>query len=71
MEVTGSNTIISRLLAQNIRHTGLSNIYSELLSHSDKNNLFCREYKEAFGKKIYELKTCLSQSHYNRGCPGD
>jgi hypothetical protein len=56
MEVIGSNTIISRLLAQNIRHQGLSAVYNELLTHSLKNNLFCREYPELVGKKIHELK---------------
>ena len=56
MEVIGSNTIISRLLAQNIRHHGLSAVYNELLNHSVHNNLFCREYPEAVGKMMYELK---------------
>lgn len=56
MEVIGSNTIISRLLAQNIRHHGLSVVYNELLTHSVNNNFFCREYPEAVGKMIYELK---------------
>jgi hypothetical protein len=42
MEVIGSNTIISRLLAQNIRHHGLSVVYNELLTHSVNNNFFCR-----------------------------
>ena len=56
MEVIGSNTIISRLLAQNIRHTGLSAVYNELLTHSVSNNLFCREYQDAVGKTIQEVK---------------
>ena len=56
MEVIGSNTIITRLLAQNIRHHGLSAVYNELLNHSVHNNLFCREYPEAVGKMMYELK---------------
>lgn len=56
MEVIGSNTIISRLLAQNIRHHGLSVVYNELLTHSVNNNFFCREYPQAVGKMIYELK---------------
>lgn len=56
LEVIGSNTIISRLLAQNIRHHGLSAVYNELLNHSINNNLFCREYPELVGKRIHDLK---------------
>lgn len=56
MEVIGSNTIISRLLAQNIRHHGLSVVYNELLTHSVNNSLFCREYQEAVGRTLSELR---------------
>ena len=62
MEVIGSNTIISRLLAQNIRHHGLSEVYNELLTHSVNNNLYCREYPEAEGKKIHELKQAFPKA---------
>ena len=57
LEVIGSNTIISRLLAQNIRHHGLSEVYNELLSRSVSNNLFAREYEDLFGKTIAEART--------------
>lgn len=50
MEVISSDTIISRLVAQNIRHYGLSIIYNELLSHSADNNLYAREFVEAGNK---------------------
>lgn len=56
IEVIGSNTIISRLLAQNIRHEGLSAVYNALLSRSISNNIFSIAYPEAEGKLIYELK---------------
>ncbi len=62
MEVIGSNTIISRLLAQNIRHHGLSAVYNELLTHSVKNNIFCREYPEAVGKNVHELKQIFTKA---------
>ena len=57
IEVVGSNTIISRLLAQNIRHHGLSEIYNELLSRSLNNNLFAKEYDALAGKTIAEAKS--------------
>jgi hypothetical protein len=62
MEVIGSNTIISRLLAQNIRHYGLSAVYNELLNHSVNNNVFSREYPEAVGKKIHQLKSSFQKA---------
>ncbi|MGB6035511.1 MAG: hypothetical protein WBG42_04535 [Cryomorphaceae bacterium] len=57
IEVIGSNTIISRLLAQNIRHHGLSEVYNELLSRSLNNNLFAKEYPELNSKSIAEAKS--------------
>lgn len=62
MEVIGSNTIISRLLAQNMRHHGLSEVYNELLTHSKNNNIYCREYPEAVGKKIQGLKKAFPKA---------
>jgi hypothetical protein len=55
MEVISSDTIISRLIAQNIRHYGLSVIYNELLSHSLNNNIYVREYDEVTGKSFKEV----------------
>lgn len=62
IEVIGSNTIISRLLAQNIRHRGLSVVYNALLSRSISNNIFSLEYPEATGKMIYELKPAFPKA---------
>ena len=55
MEVISSDTIVSRLIAQNIRHYGLSVIYNELLSHSLNNNIYVREYIEATGKTFGDV----------------
>ncbi|GGF48084.1 CASTOR/POLLUX-related putative ion channel [Echinicola rosea] len=62
MEVIGSNTIISRLLAQNIRHQGLSAVYNELLNHSVNNNIFCREYPGAVGETVHDLKQAFPKA---------
>jgi ion channel POLLUX/CASTOR len=56
LEVIASDTIISRLVAQNIRHYGLSAIYNELLAHSENNNLYAREFPQAAGKTISAVK---------------
>ena len=62
IEVVGSNTIISRLLAQNIRHQGLSVIYNALLSRSISNTIFSLEFAEASGKMIHELKSAFPKA---------
>lgn len=62
IEVIGSNTIISRLLAQNIRHQGLSVVYNALLSRSISNNIFSLDYAEATGKMICELKPAFPKA---------
>ncbi|MGK7390121.1 MAG: CASTOR/POLLUX-related putative ion channel [Candidatus Cyclobacteriaceae bacterium M2_1C_046] len=56
LDIVISNVIISRLMAQNVRHTGLSEVYSELLSRSVRNNLFVKDVSQATGKTIEEVK---------------
>ncbi|MDX1490187.1 MAG: ion channel DMI1 [Pseudohongiellaceae bacterium] len=48
MEVIASDATVSRLLAQNILHPGLSSVYSEVLNSSIGNELYLRK-AEAFG----------------------
>ncbi|MEX0680113.1 MAG: hypothetical protein WD097_01920 [Balneolales bacterium] len=55
MEVISSDTIISRLIAQNLHHDGLSAVFNEMLSHSINNNLYVLELPEAAGKPIGAL----------------
>lgn len=62
LEVVTSNIIISRLLAQNIRHNGLSEIFNELLSRSVNNNLFAREYAQADGKSLAQLRNAFPKA---------
>lgn len=62
LEVIGSNTIISRLLAQNIRHHGLSSVYNALLSRSISQNIFSREFSGAVGKTFHQLKPAFPKA---------
>lgn len=55
LEVVASDTIISRLVAQNIRHAGLSAVYNELLSRQVKNNLYAVEIPGMAGKRYSNL----------------
>ncbi len=56
MEVISGDSIISRLIAQNIRHVGLSDVYRELLSRGVKSDLYTREHNELIGKSIEEVE---------------
>ena len=62
MDVIGSNTIISRLLSQNIRHNGLSAVYNALLTNNLSCNLFSREYPETIGKTLQEVKPAFPKA---------
>lgn len=62
LEVISSDTIISRLIAQNIRHYGLSIIYNELLSHSANNNLYAREFAHATGRSFADVTRHFGKS---------
>jgi len=43
IEVIASDATISRLMAQNIRHPGLSHVYNELLTHSEGSSIYIRD----------------------------
>jgi hypothetical protein len=49
--VVSSETMICRLLAQNIVHPGLSDIYAELLRNSSGNGLFIKALPELIGAR--------------------
>lgn len=61
LEVVSSDTILSRLIAQNIRHSGLSEVYNELLSQNLKNNLYVREFPQLEGEPMAILKRSFSR----------
>ena len=62
LEVLASDVVISRLLAQNIRHRGLSHAYQELLTHRVGNELFVREFPELYGTRVCELSHRFEQA---------
>ncbi len=62
LELIGSDTIISRLVAQNIRHTGLSAVYNELLSRQVKNNLYAVELPEASDVPFGDLRRAYTKA---------
>jgi hypothetical protein len=62
VELIGSDLVISRLIAQNVRHRGLSYIYSELLTHIEGNELFIREFPQFAGQKFQDLMGVFSEA---------
>jgi ion channel POLLUX/CASTOR len=48
IELLASDAIVSRLIAQNVRHRGLSHVYGELLTHGRGNELYIREPPATF-----------------------
>lgn len=62
LEVIGSNTIICRLMAQNIRHHGLSAVYNVFLSRSTSQNIFSREFPEVEGKTFHQIKAAFPKA---------
>lgn len=53
-EIIGTGLLISRLMAQNSRHRGLSSVYTELLSEGG-NQIYIREFKEFSGQPLAAL----------------
>lgn len=43
IELLPSDLFVSRLIAQNLRHPGLSHVYTELLTHQSGNEIYLRE----------------------------
>jgi hypothetical protein len=55
IELLTSDAIISRLIAQNVRHCGLSHVYDELLTHGHGNELYVRECPSFVGRPVHAL----------------
>lgn len=55
ISVVASDSFISRLIAQNVRHRGLSFVYAELISHYYGNEVYVRQFPEYDGVEIGSL----------------
>jgi hypothetical protein len=54
-EIVSSDAVVSRLLAQNIRHPGLSRVYDEILTHQQGNEVYIRESEGFVGSRVEQL----------------
>lgn len=61
MEVISGDAIISRLITQNLRHIGLSKVYTELLTRGFKSDLFAREHNELVGMSLSDIELLFSK----------
>lgn len=55
IELIAGDSIISRLIAQNVRHRGLSAVYGELLTHDVGNEIYVRSCPELVGAPVHDL----------------
>ena len=55
IELLAGDAIVSRLIAQNVRHPGLSHVYEELLTHDYGNELYVRECPAFTGRPLQAL----------------
>lgn len=55
IELLASDSIISRLIAQTVRHRGLSHVYGELLTYGRGNQIYVREHPALAGSTLAEL----------------
>ncbi len=52
LEILASDVVISRLIAQNVRHPGLSHVYGELLTHGRGSEIYVREAASLAGRTV-------------------
>lgn len=63
LEVVSSHAVVSRLLAQNVRHPGLSQVYTQLLTQRKGVDLFIREIEdERTGTTFGDLRRLYSRA---------
>jgi ion channel POLLUX/CASTOR len=55
IEILASDALISRLLAQSVRHRGLSHVYGELLTHGRGNEIYIRECAGFEGMRVDQV----------------
>lgn len=60
-EMIGTGLFISRLMAQNSRHRGLSSVYTQLLSEGG-NQIYVRDFPEFTGKPLSALAEAFEQA---------
>ena len=55
LQIVASDAVVSRLLAQNVRHPGLSHVYQEILTHEGGCEIYVRRQPQLAGRTFGEL----------------
>ncbi len=62
IETIASDLIVGRLLAQNIRHPGISHVYSEMLRHDAGSEIYLKDVPELAGRSVTEITACFPRA---------
>lgn len=62
LQLVGSDAVVSRLLAQNVRHPGLSRVYNQLLTHDGGCEIYVRDGTALAGETFERLGGAFGRS---------
>jgi hypothetical protein len=62
IEILASDAIIGRLIAQNVRHPGLSHVYGELLAHGRGTEIYIRDCADLEGLPFRDAATAFPRA---------
>jgi hypothetical protein len=63
VEIIASDSVISLLIAQNVRHKSLSHVYAELLTHGEASNeLYIRDWPAFHGTRLQDLRDAFPRA---------
>ncbi len=63
VEIIASDSVISLLIAQNVRHKSLSHVYAELLTHGETGNeVYIRECPTLRGTRLQDLRDAFPRA---------
>ena len=55
LEILATDAFITRCMAQNVRHPGLSHLFHEILSHRQGNSIYIRAFESLTGARFRDL----------------
>ena len=55
LEILATDVFITRCMAQNVRHPGLSHLFHEILSHRQGNSIYIRTFESFTGARFWDL----------------
>ena len=62
LEIIAGDQVINRLVAQNVRHPGLSQIYDELLSDKTGSQIYVRDGSSLAGESVQQVASAFAEA---------